>query len=197
MLQINKSHTMNDKFLSVMLALAQREFDKADILYSAAKDTIFVFDNDIKIAEVVGGSIIKDSVLWHENKNSKITNASDKIGAIQPVKNSVKTGLLDETKFNWKNADWDDCFDACLDPRHFHKDSSLTSDEVIRLMRKRAIKKRTLHHKVSKKEFEKMHLMVRINHSAKQHYVSKGKNKMSKVVTKPKFYIASKNKSEI
>ena len=186
----------NDKYLSVFLALAQRNFTKADILYSVAKDTIFVYDKGVQIAQIVGGKLVKDYPLWNEERS--IQEVSDEIEMEKPTKPSNLKSVVDKiqvpyTQFVWKNATWEDCFDALLEPRKQIRKSSLSSLEVLRLMRKRIVKKNLLHTRVSKKDFEKMHRLVRVNFATKKNQAKKTKQQLSQHFKSSKIVRSSEN----
>jgi len=186
----------NDKYLSVFLALAQRNFTKADILYSAAKDTIFVYDKGVQIAQIVGGLLVKDYPLWNEGES--IQEVSDEIEMEKPTKPPILKSVLDKiqfpyTQFIWENATWKDCFDAVLEPRKHLREGSMGSLEVLRLMRKRIVKKNLLHTRVSKEGFEKMHKLVRANFASKKNQSNKSKQQLRQHFKSSKIVRSSEN----
>lgn len=198
---------LQDKNLEIYLALATRTFSKADIVYSAAKDTILVYDEDTVVAEIKnnrnsdGNTELIRGQFWHKEEgeisplewvgtsNHKISLSESTDASVQHFKQ------IEFDSFNWsRTTTWAICFSHSIDPRRLFRKDSLSSKRVVDLMRKRILKKGLqLGDFVTKEEYIDLHSKVRTSSAAKKCYHRKKKSEKkqtvelkSKPVAKPK-----------
>lgn len=197
---------LQDKNLEIYLALATRTFSKADIVYSAAKDTILVYDEDTVVAEIKnnrnsdGNTELIRGQFWHieeiQTPLEWVGTSNHEIALSESTDATVHhLKQIDFDSFGWNNkTTWAICFSHSIDPRRLLRKDSLSSKGVVDLMKKRILKKGlSLGDFVTKEEYIDLHLKVRTSSAAKKCYhrkkksVEKLKVKLnSKPVAKPK-----------
>tara|TARA_R110000751_G_C13777542_1_gene480721 strand:- start:2049 stop:2666 length:618 start_codon:yes stop_codon:yes gene_type:complete len=157
---------MTDIGISAMLAIAKRNFKDADIVYSAAKDTIFVIDNGVQIGELSSGNLKINEELW--NGTTSLQQVSDNIENEKPP--NFKDLYPYDSKFKFgKDTTWKHALYSNIDPRKHKKAGSFSNVEVL-LEMKRVLKKKKIKHSsiCTLKEYAELHLKSRSNMAARK-----------------------------